>query len=115
MRPDEATEEMGEAWAKLALDRIQKAVEGEMRTVGMVQGAKENYRAMLAAAPEFEVNSLIIKKNWRFVPEEPTEAMRRAGLENSGDEKMRTGGPEDAIDRMWRAMLDAAPEFEVEG
>ena len=54
MRPDEATEEMGEAWAKLALDRIQKAVEGEMRTVGMVKGAKENYLAMLAAAPEFE-------------------------------------------------------------
>ena len=48
LRPDEATEEMGEAWAKLALDRIQKAVEGEMRTVGMVKGAKENYRAMLA-------------------------------------------------------------------
>ena len=51
---DEATEEMGEAWARLALDRIQRAVEGEMQTVGMVKGAKENYRAMLAAAPEFE-------------------------------------------------------------
>ena len=54
MRPDAATEEMGEAWAKLALDRIQKAVEGEMRTVGMVKGAKENYCAMLTAAPEFK-------------------------------------------------------------
>lgn len=52
--PNEATEEMGEAWAKLALDRIQKAVEGEMRTVGMVKGAKENYRAMLAVAPKFD-------------------------------------------------------------
>ena len=55
MRPDEATEEMGEEWAKLALERIQRAVEGDMQTVGMVKGAMENYRVMSAAAPKFEL------------------------------------------------------------
>ncbi len=55
--PREATEEMGEAWAKLAVERIKRAVKGDKQSVlGMVGASLENYRAMLAAAPEFELD-----------------------------------------------------------
>ena len=50
--PGEPTKAMAEAWASLALERIRDAVEGDMKVVGMVEGAKENYKAMLAAAPQ---------------------------------------------------------------
>ena len=50
--PVEPTKAMAEAWAKLSLERIRKAVESDERrpVVGMVEGAKESYKAMTAAA-----------------------------------------------------------------
>jgi len=50
--PVEPTEAMGEAWASLAIKRIKQYLwSDEERRPGPVDGAKEGYRAMLAASP----------------------------------------------------------------
>ena len=54
------------------------------------------------------------EEGWRMLPLEATETMRKAGRQNSGDERGRTGGPGDAFEVIWRAMLAAADEFEWE-
>jgi len=54
--PREPTEAMAAAWCKLSLERIRRAVESDKPRpgVGMIEGAKESYKAMLAALEEKE-------------------------------------------------------------
>ena len=50
--PVEPTEKMADAWACLALQRLKQYLwSDEDRRPGVVEGAKESYRAMLAASP----------------------------------------------------------------
>ncbi len=51
-------------------------------------------------------------RGWHMRPDEATEVMLQAGIENSGDERGRTAGPENSMQLMWRAMCHVAPELE---
>ena len=51
--PVKPTEAMTDAWASLALKRMKNALEGVYPTgVNPIEAAEQNYRAMLAAAPD---------------------------------------------------------------
>ncbi len=54
------------------------------------------------------------EEGWHMRPDEATETMCKAGIENAGDERGRTGGPDDAFKLIWRAMLDTTDDFEWE-
>ncbi len=54
-------------------------------------------------------------QGWRLCPEEATEAMVIAGINDSGDKDNCTGGPDDAFQLIWKAMVKAAPEFQMKG
>ena len=50
--PVEATEEMANAWVRLAYQRIKRVIAGEEKAGGNSrEGAKESYRAMCNASP----------------------------------------------------------------
>ncbi len=54
-------------------------------------------------------------QGWRLCPEEATEEMVIAGIKDSGDKNNCTGGPDDAFQLIWRAMMKEAPKFQMKG
>ena len=51
--PREPTDAMLEAWAKIALERIRQRVMHGKDGPGLIEGIKESYHAMIAAAPSY--------------------------------------------------------------
>lgn len=50
--PAEPTDEMANAWSALAMDRIKRRLKNDDDCPGAVEGAKQSYRAMIAARPK---------------------------------------------------------------
>ncbi len=92
--------------------RTKDAMSGRARYSGLVSDDKTRViTAFLEAAATIPDKN---RRTWRMVPEEATEEMKLEGQDDVGWEDGPTGMTlEIGVERIYRAMLAAAPKFEV--